>query len=196
MALRAGYYGIKTAIKQKLEKLIKDMDGAKIIKTIGAGLNLSDQGELSAKIASDTQLGCIKVGENLSINEAGVLSATASGGSAALALDTEVDTGKTLDGKPVYAVLTTFFTGGTAGSHWSQTGNDWICDLIPAGTVDFMLECKAYTEASGTYSFNNPAISFVKSTSVFSLNFSITSEAYIYVEYTKATNNRKKGGKK
>ena len=42
MALKAGYYGIKKA-------LIDMLNGAKIIKTIGSGLSLSDAGSLSVK---------------------------------------------------------------------------------------------------------------------------------------------------
>ena len=54
MALRAGYYGLKNSVKRTLEKLASDMAGAKIIKTIGDGLTLSDQGALAANIDSDT----------------------------------------------------------------------------------------------------------------------------------------------
>lgn len=54
MALRAGYYGLKNSVKRSLEKLASDMSGAKIIKTIGNGLTLSDQGALAANIDSDT----------------------------------------------------------------------------------------------------------------------------------------------
>lgn len=48
MALRAGYYGLKNSVKKTLEKLAADMVGAKIIKSVGAGLTLSDAGELSS----------------------------------------------------------------------------------------------------------------------------------------------------
>lgn len=54
MALRSGYYGLKNSVKRTLEKLASDMSGAKIIKTIGDGLSLSDQGALAANIDSDT----------------------------------------------------------------------------------------------------------------------------------------------
>lgn len=54
MALRAGYYGLKNSVKRTLEKLASDMAGAKIIKSVGNGLTLSDQGVLSAKIDDST----------------------------------------------------------------------------------------------------------------------------------------------
>ena len=54
MALRSGYYGLKNSVKRSLEKLASDMSGAKIIKTIGDGLSLSDQGSLAASIDTDT----------------------------------------------------------------------------------------------------------------------------------------------
>lgn len=54
MALRSGYYGLKNSVKRRLEKLASDMSGAKIIKTIGDGLSLSDQGALAANIDTDT----------------------------------------------------------------------------------------------------------------------------------------------
>lgn len=54
MALRSGYYGLKNSVKRSLEKLASDMSGAKIIKTIGDGLSLSDQGALAANIDSET----------------------------------------------------------------------------------------------------------------------------------------------
>lgn len=54
MALRSGYYGLKNSVKRSLEKLASDMSGAKIIKTVGDGLTLSEQGSLAADIDSDT----------------------------------------------------------------------------------------------------------------------------------------------
>lgn len=66
MALRAGYYGLKNSVKKTLEKLASDMSGAKIIKSVGAGLNLSDQGALTADIKT--------VGDYLTLSEAGKLS--------------------------------------------------------------------------------------------------------------------------
>lgn len=54
MALRAGYYGLKNSVKKTLEKLASDLAGAKIIKSVGDGLSLSDQGALAANIDSET----------------------------------------------------------------------------------------------------------------------------------------------
>lgn len=50
MALKAGYYGLKSAIKRKLEKLAADSEGMLVIKSLGDGLNLTDQGELDITI--------------------------------------------------------------------------------------------------------------------------------------------------
>ena len=50
MALKAGYYGIKKSLFSILESL----SGAKIIKTIGNGLNLTDAGSLSCDIDTET----------------------------------------------------------------------------------------------------------------------------------------------
>lgn len=56
MALKAGYYGVKKNVLDNLEQL----DGAKIIKSIGAGLNFSDAGQLSCKSATANQAGIAK----------------------------------------------------------------------------------------------------------------------------------------
>lgn len=100
MALRAGYYGLKNSVKKKLEKLAADMAGAKIIKTIGDGLNLTNAGKLNVTAATASKLGGVKVGEGLAIED-DVLSCTVSGGVAFST--TEFDTGFTwIDGKKIY----------------------------------------------------------------------------------------------
>lgn len=48
MALRAGYYGIKKSVARILEKLASDMAGAVIIKSVGDGLSISEEGVLSS----------------------------------------------------------------------------------------------------------------------------------------------------
>ena len=50
MALRAGYYGVKKSMLAAISSLA----GAKIIKTIGNGLNLSNAGTLKVDIDADT----------------------------------------------------------------------------------------------------------------------------------------------
>lgn len=62
MALKAGYYGVKKNVADELKKL----DGAKIIKSVGAGLNLSSQGALSCKSATASQAGIAKSTDYLS----------------------------------------------------------------------------------------------------------------------------------
>lgn len=74
MALKAGYYGIKKSV---LDKLLQ-MSGALIIKSLGTALSLSDAGELSVSAASDTAPGVVQPdGETIFI-ENGLLKATAS----------------------------------------------------------------------------------------------------------------------
>ena len=67
MALKAGYYGLKNSIIAILEKLASDMSGAVIVKSVGDGLDISEEGELSAEIKS--------IGDGLSLSEEGELSA-------------------------------------------------------------------------------------------------------------------------
>lgn len=50
MALKAGYYGVK----KSLFNIIKGLSGAKIIKTIGNGLKLTNAGALSVDIDINT----------------------------------------------------------------------------------------------------------------------------------------------
>lgn len=52
MALRAGYYGVK---KKLIESIAKFTD-ALVIKTIGTGLNLSNEGELTCTVDPSTGL--------------------------------------------------------------------------------------------------------------------------------------------
>lgn len=190
MALKAGYKGLKDAFKFKLEKLIADTAGMKIVKTIGNGLSLSDAGTLDVTAASDSALGGIKVGDNLHIDEHGVLSA--SGGGAQYVVNTEVDTGKKFGGKTIYGLYTKFFSGGAATQEWSQSGAGWACSLIPANAVDTLLNCEAFTYDSGVYGMTQTPISFDRTSGVFSMNFSITNDAYLYLEYTKQSVSRKK----
>ena len=50
MALKAGYYGIKKSFIDKLSALLS----AKVIKSVGNGLSLSEQGEIAADIDTET----------------------------------------------------------------------------------------------------------------------------------------------
>lgn len=70
MALKAGYMGIK----KSMLGLINSISSAKIIKTIGDGLNLTNAGKLNVTAATASKIGGIKVGSGLSIDD-GVLSA-------------------------------------------------------------------------------------------------------------------------
>ena len=101
MALRAGYYGLKGAMKKTLEKLASDTSGMKIIKTIGDGLKLTQAGKISVDIDSNTME--FKTGGKLAAKAVAVDYASE-----------EVNTGvKWIDGKDIYRKV---FTRSTAFS--------------------------------------------------------------------------------
>ena len=54
MALRSGYYGLKNATRKALIKLASDVEGMKVIKSIGDGLKLTQAGKLNCDINNDT----------------------------------------------------------------------------------------------------------------------------------------------
>lgn len=66
MALRAGYYGVK----KNVVSAIAGLSGAKIIKTIGDGLKLTNAGKLSCDIDTDTME--FKAGKLSAKNSGGV----------------------------------------------------------------------------------------------------------------------------
>lgn len=73
MALRAGYYGIKSSVKKTLETLAADVAGMKIIKSFGESFNLTPAGKLNLLTASESRVGGVKVGNGLTMVD-GVLS--------------------------------------------------------------------------------------------------------------------------
>lgn len=85
MALKAGYYGIK----KSMLGVIRSLAGAEVIKSIGDGLDLTSDGNLSVDIDTNT----------MEFNDGKLSAKTASAD-----YDTdEVDTGaKWIDGKPIY----------------------------------------------------------------------------------------------
>lgn len=66
MALRAGYYGLKKKVLTQLTGLANEFTDALPIKTIGDGLNLSAEGELTCTVSggSDYSLAEVDTGEN------------------------------------------------------------------------------------------------------------------------------------
>lgn len=96
MALKAGYIGIK----KSMLGLINSLASAKLIKSFGDGLNLTNAGKLNMTVATASKIGGVKVGDGLAIED-GVLSCTVTGG-----FDfstSEFDTGqKWIDGKTIY----------------------------------------------------------------------------------------------
>lgn len=71
MALKAGYQGIK---KSLLDKLLQ-MSGSLIIKSLGTALSLSDAGELTISVASDTAPGIVQPDGETTFIEEGLLKA-------------------------------------------------------------------------------------------------------------------------
>lgn len=96
MALKAGYIGIK----KSMLGLLNSLPSAKLIKSFGDGLNLTNAGKLNMTAATASKIGGVKVGEGLKIND-GVLSIDGSG---LIDYSTEEqDTGiKWTDGKKIY----------------------------------------------------------------------------------------------
>lgn len=70
MALRAGYIGIK----KSWLGLINKLSTAKIIKSIGNGLELTSAGKLNVTAASASAIGGLKVGDGLSVGSGGKVS--------------------------------------------------------------------------------------------------------------------------
>lgn len=171
MALRAGYYGLKGSVKRILTKLAEDMKDVVIIKSIGPGLTLNSAGELSADAQS----------VNYSL--------------------TEFDTGKKwINGKTIYgkvvqpedkAISTSWVNLGASGiganvaemiitikSIMSDAaGNEWF--PVPDGTLDL--------------SFNKTTdIMYVKSLGG---NWD-HGPKWVYIEYTKVSETKKRSTKK
>lgn len=96
MALKAGYIGIK----KTMLGLINSLSSAKLIKSFGDGLNLTNAGKLNMTAATASKIGGVKVGEGLEISD-GVLNVTITGGFDYSS--DEFDTGqKWTDGRTIY----------------------------------------------------------------------------------------------
>ena len=112
MALKAGYYGVKKAMSSAIQSMISRFGDALVIKSIGDGLELSEDDELSSEIKSigdglelseggELSAEIKSIGEGLALSEEGVLSSTSTGG--VDYSNTEQNLGiKWTDGKSVY----------------------------------------------------------------------------------------------
>ncbi len=97
MALKAGYIGIK----KSMLGLINSLASAKLIKSFGDGLNLTNAGKLNMTAATASKIGGVKVGDGLEITGQGVLNCTVTGGFDYSS--DEFDTGqKWIDEKTIY----------------------------------------------------------------------------------------------
>lgn len=145
MALKAGYIGIK----KSMLGIINGLASAKLIKSFGDGLNLTQAGKLNMTAATTSKIGGVKIGEGLNIND-GVVSVSAS-----CVVDyssTEVDTGiKWIDGKTIYAK--SYFMDSSIPA--TNTSFDTIADL------DNLIDAKG----SVTIGTNTLSISFKASSS-------------------------------
>lgn len=123
MALRAGYYGIKKSLLDTITGLV----GSKVIKSIGNGLALTDAGELSTDIDTNTM-------EYLN----GKLAAKSVNWD--FATENAVPTGqKWIDGKELYCRVVVFdnpvsvpaYTSGTAGTQKIACPDADVLDKVP-----------------------------------------------------------------
>ena len=178
MALRAGYFGLKRKLINKLENMLD-------ISTIGDGLSLVS-GTLSAAIKS--------IGDGLTLSAEGVLSSDSTGG--INYSTTEQDTGlKWIDERTIYQKT------------WSKDGIDnipangklWITsdysdiDLVITATAVGAALSESAASCEGGASVN--AVVGSSGITLYS-NPSIDAE-HVTLTYVKtATNTRKKGGKK
>ena len=71
MALKAGYIGIK----KSWLGLLNSLNGAKVIKTIGDGLSLTNKGKLSVTAATASKLGGVKIGSGINVAPDGTINA-------------------------------------------------------------------------------------------------------------------------
>lgn len=183
MALRAGYYGLKNSVKRTLEKLAADMAGAKIIKTIGTGLTLSDAGKLDVEAATDTKLGGVKVGDNLSIDENGVLSA--SGGSSTSYSTTEYDTGKVwINGKHIYGKYYDFSNNKVT---LSGQGTEIVSKISNMSDIDQPIEGRIFRDPADSSGSACGDISIAKMSNHFTVYCAagFSNCTGMYLEYTK-----------
>lgn len=209
MALRAGYYGLKNSVKRTLEKLAADMAGAKIIKTIGTGLTLSNAGKLDVEAATDTKLGGIivgtglsasegtlnvtqasadslggiKVGDNLSIDENGVLSA--SGGSSTSYSTTEYDTGKVwINGKHIYGKYYDFSNNKVT---LSGQGTEIVSKISNMSDIDQPIEGRIFRDPADSSGSACGDLSIAKMSNHFTVYCAagFSNCTGMYLEYTK-----------
>lgn len=117
MALKAGYYGVK----KSLTGIIASLAGAKVIKSVGNGLSLSNAGDLAANIDADTME--FKDGK-----------LSSKGGSAITYSTDEQKTGdKWIDGRDIYQ-KTFIFTGITGTSTYRSDKLNLDIDLAIEAT--------------------------------------------------------------
>lgn len=166
MALRSGYYGVKKSVLRAIEGL----SGAKIIKTIGNGLKLTNAGTLSVDIDTNTMK---------FIN--GKLSVESAGG---IAYELEKHKVGTINGMSYYTQLIPFYLEGTSAPDWSQSGGAWVNRNFNAGDIDLIIKASVVSEnASGDYTMASGTIAFNNSSGVWTLNFGTSYNTYIMIDY-------------
>lgn len=175
MALRAGYFGLKRKLIDKVESMLD-------ISTIGDGLSLVS-GTLSAAIKS--------IGDGLTLSEAGVLSANGGGVDYS---ETEQNTGlKWIDAKDVYSKTVTVTSPTTndvlvadvVDTFIGATGTCTLSnsEIYPAPVAFSTYKCLPYVGTTDTHDII--------------IDVSGVSAATLTLYYTKIdTNAKKKGGKK
>lgn len=112
-----------------------------VVAARGTHSNLSEAIEAAATVpkASASEIGGVKVGKGLSIENDGTLNVTGGGGSVINYSTTEQLTGQTwIDGKPIYQKTIVLRQNGTD----NYTYSDYVySDCIPSG-IDFLIDTK------------------------------------------------------
>lgn len=165
MALRAGYYGLKNSVKKALEKLASDMAGAKIIKSVGDGLSLSDQGALTANIKS--------IGDGLDLSEQGSLS-----------VDIDSDTMEFKNGK-----LAAKSAASDIDTIYTNPGSTPVSSMILTGNIsDYDMIVFDLIRTGGYHVFNTALAADISDGYIMTLLAYTGLSEFINLSYTESTN--------
>lgn len=165
MALKAGYIGIK----KSMLGLINSLASAKLIKSFGDGLNLTNAGKLNLTAATAQKMGGFKVGSGLSMTD-GRLDCTVTGGYQYST--TKFDTGlKWTNGATVWGKVIENFTIGYASyANVIDLGEKALCVLdydvfgIAGGSAGISLVPKSnFMQVDNTQSTTKIAVSTAQS---------------------------------
>lgn len=178
MALRAGYIGIK----KSMLGLINTLGSAKLIKSVGDGLNLNNSGKLTMTPATTNKIGGVKVGDGLMIEDGYIKVAGAAGG---LIYETEKNIAGSVNGLDYITQLIPFQIAGERAPEWELSGGStWINENFTAGDIDLIMKSQILTRtAQNVYALTSGVVTFDNNTGIWSLNFSAAYDTYILIDY-------------